>query len=655
MALGAAPTLVAPRFRCKINASFANSMSSKKHSKANIGTGSAKSARMIAPVVTSAVTRKAKSPPVVVSMREEIGDLNLVEQFTNTPLLVMPTNETLFPWGFRIAKLYTTRKWRKLVIEYVPNTATTIGGTVMAAMQADPDKPPFTDDQELLNHQNAVNGAPYTGWRMDLLQTSNKTPIPAKFNANQESIGLGLDISEDLHTIADGVLNIAVKGLQSFFGAGVAVTKTQSADGKTAVSDVKSADPPTVVNTGKLYVDYVVEYNDPVMTTVDGGYAEYVQHDDSGRALVTGEQLLTPEAIATPVSNNLGIQVACDDITGDGGPPNHIKRVGLKFATPGLYLVNFGHYAFSDDVQGGGNGVDMSNAFIQAAVGSDVHSITPSGPASSSATAVTYRDETNCFAVINVFTLANESTSIEVGGMDCDVAAEFFTFATGSVWDPYVQGQFKLIIGKSGPAMMAIPAHLKQRKGGLSCRTMPNQLAWFERRQFAKAVQVRSAQRAIDDAVREKRRSEVKEKTRPERVWPPGRSVVGIKFGAAGRPESAGVAAGAVSDVKGLSSAAGVGSGIGIPTNVGVAYVPNTKPVTGLSTDGDEIFEKDAVKLPAMTLPAMVERISAQPTVGFKTTVDPAQQAEAVAKLMEIIKAGGLQLPSVAAKPSGAK
>lgn len=456
----------------------------KSKDSSKVGTGSAKSAKMIAPVVTAAVTRKARCPPVFVEMREEIGDVHLVSEFTNTPLLVTPTNEALFPWGSKIARLYTTRKWHRLMLSYVPNTATSIGGSVMAAMNADPDKPPFDDDDELLNHQGAINGAPYTGWTMNLLQKSNKVPVPEKFNNTQENL-LGGDILEDLHTVADGVLNFAVKGLQSFFGAGVTVQKTDA-----GVRDVKAADPPTEVVTGKLYIDYKVEYNDPVLENVDGGLAHWKQEDGSGRPLVYPEPMFTAATIAAPFMNDIGVQ-----IRSKATPPTGVDQlVGFKFASRGLYALFWDSHAVSAvsaaDMIAPDQTQCITSDFVELNEASDF------GAVAGTSAAMLFTGGTARFITFNVTDLATEDTSaIQVDDLWCDLVLQLTCFDPD--FDSYVQQYAHLYVMKLGQVSLEISAKHRARKGGLQNRHISRQLEWFERRQIIKTVRMREMQKSI--------------------------------------------------------------------------------------------------------------------------------------------------------------
>lgn len=506
----------------------------KAKDSSKIGTGSAKSAKMIAPVVTSAVTRKSKCPPVFVEMREEIGDVTLVSEFTNTPLLVTPTNQALFPWGNKIARLYTTRKWHRLRLQYVPNTATSIGGTVMAAMNADPDKPPFSDEEELLNHQGAVNGAPYTGWTIDLLQKSNKVPIPEKFNSIQENL-LGADLLEDLHTFADGVLNIAVKGLQSFFGASVSV---KNVDGKT--QEVKAADPPTEVVTGKFYVDYKVEYNDPVMENVDGGYAQWLQDDiDSPRPLTYPAAMFTEENVESPLINEIGVQMVSK-----ATPPDGLNQlIGLKFASRGLYSVLLTTNAYATDA---GAMLDIGDTSVVLSDFTTNQQHWYGGATSGTTSSNLYYGGSSAFFLFNVSSLATEGSGVQVDDLWCDAVITLQDY--DGKFDGYTQSEARLYVMKLGNVTIDIAAKVPKPKGGLKNRHMAKQRDFFARRELAKIAQIQSAQRSTNEFMR---RRATERKIASNRVIPAKASaaanvtaaVVGPAASAVGPPARPGVEA----------------------------------------------------------------------------------------------------------------
>ena len=528
----------------------------KSKDSSKVGTGSAKNAKMIAPVVTSAVTRKSKCPAVFVEMREEIGDVALVAEFVNTPLLVTPTNQALFPWGNKIARLYTTRKWHRLRLSYVPNTSTTIGGTDMAAMNADPDKPPFDDDDELLNHQGAINSAPYTGWTIDLLQKSNKVPIPEKFNNAQENL-LGGDILEDLHTVADGVLNIAVKGLQTFFGASVSVVKTD--DKK--VQDVKAADPPTEVVTGKFYIDYKVEYNDPVMENVDGGIANWQQNDgDSGRPLVFPEAMFTEETLATPLVNDIAVQVRSKSTPLVGLN----QLIGLKFASRGLYAV-----MLTTNADSGVGAADVINIANTSLFLSDFTEDTQhwyGGPDTGSGASTAYSGGSSFFILLNVNGLATEDSgsAVLVDDLWCDAVISLYN--QGANFDGYVQNQARLYVMKLGSIQVDVPTRLARRKGGLKNSRVAAQLAFFEKRALVKMAQVKATQRSVVDMLRSKgERKVANARTVVSANAPTAANVKAVVGGPASGPASAGAAAGPPARSGGEAKALGPARAVSSP------------------------------------------------------------------------------------------
>lgn len=216
---------------------------------------------MTAPVAVAKVMRKSLARPFIMAFREEVGDITVADSFANTPMLINPGNEDLFPWGALIAQRFTTYKYRKSpVFEYVPSTDTGVGGTVAIAVNADPDADPFTTVQQTLNHIGSATAAPWVPFTVSAAQASADN-VKRKYVADVTgSTGDGVrGFFQDLGLVADGVVNVVTDALALLTG-----------------------DPTTTtpVDTGKLFVSYEVELYDPKLDTVpDDGISAFSYND----------------------------------------------------------------------------------------------------------------------------------------------------------------------------------------------------------------------------------------------------------------------------------------------------------------------------------------------------------------------------------------
>jgi hypothetical protein len=199
--------------------------------------------------INSAPIRK----PFRFAFTEEVGEVNTTVDYSNSPLLINPANSELFPYLSNLATLFTAYRWVKLKFRYQASGGTQTAGTVMMAVNGDPERPPLSSETAVLNHQGSVSGPPWSSFEMGGLANKASEAIKTKFVSTVES-QLGGGLLEDLHTVADGVLNIATKGL-SLLGA----SRGPGTD-------------PTTLETGKLFVDYIIELFDPVIDTTTGGF-----------------------------------------------------------------------------------------------------------------------------------------------------------------------------------------------------------------------------------------------------------------------------------------------------------------------------------------------------------------------------------------------
>ena len=195
-----------------------------------------------APNAVGRVTRKKRSTPVTIRQREEISIVNCQVDFENSALVINPKNRDLFPWLAQIAGAFTSFKWKNLSFEYVPTTDTATSGTIAMAVQADAEKPAFTTDKQIQNHEGSATGSPWEPIKINALSQSTGTLGDAKFIGDVDTAKIS-GFFDTLQTVASGVLNIATVGLAL------------------AGSDLKTDPDPKP--TGRLFAEYEVDLWDP--------------------------------------------------------------------------------------------------------------------------------------------------------------------------------------------------------------------------------------------------------------------------------------------------------------------------------------------------------------------------------------------------------
>jgi len=228
---------------------------SRKTNKPRLGAAPGQAQALTAPVAAASVVRMARSPPVRITMREEISDVKTFQgTFANSPMAINPGNEECFPFLSKIAQHYETYYFEKLWFEYVANASSGNGGTVAIAVNPNADDPPFEDMKEALNREGSVSTAPWISAKADA-KFKSSSGIGPKFVTDvtgAEALG---NIFDDLHTIVDGVVNVITEGLNVLGANNVDVV----VDGVPLTINL------TESVTGKLYVNYTVVLYDPIL------------------------------------------------------------------------------------------------------------------------------------------------------------------------------------------------------------------------------------------------------------------------------------------------------------------------------------------------------------------------------------------------------
>ena len=210
------------------------------------------------PVAVATVNDAAKHQPLEIKFTECVGDLTMTKEFSSSSFLVIPTNPELFPWLSRIARYGTTYQWNYARLRYAPNTATDVAGTVAIVNDADPDRPPQPNMKAIVNHEGSANSAPWVPMVTNMLNKSTQA-VRRKFIEKFEDVAvLGASaLGEGLHTIADGLVQVATEGLKSLF-----------AESKASPAALRAMSDDTL-DTGKVYVDYSIKIFDPVTSFDD--------------------------------------------------------------------------------------------------------------------------------------------------------------------------------------------------------------------------------------------------------------------------------------------------------------------------------------------------------------------------------------------------
>lgn len=208
-----------------------------------------------APVSTATVVKKERSRPVTIEMREEVSDVTVFAgKFANSPLIINPANEELFPFLSKLAVHFETFNFERLAFEYAANASSGDAGTVAISVNPNADDPPFEDMRSTLNREGSISGSPWTSLKANgKFKSSNA--IGTKFVEDVTGAAALSNILDDLHTIADGVVNVVTAGLNVLGVNNLDVT----IDGVPLTVNLDS----TV--TGKFYVNYKCVLNDPIL------------------------------------------------------------------------------------------------------------------------------------------------------------------------------------------------------------------------------------------------------------------------------------------------------------------------------------------------------------------------------------------------------
>jgi len=306
-----------------------------------------------APVATAAITRRAETKPVEISMTEEVSGVVVGPDFANSALIINPGNHELFPWLSRIAAAFTSYWFKMLRFRYVAATETGLGGDVIMTVNADPDKPAFSSEKQALNHEGAALGAPWVPFSINGKSKTTQNVIPQKFVADTASDEGLTTIFDDLHTVADGVLNVVTAGLNLFtVDAEVRARLKKLVVDKRIVSpdqkDIPTDDPPT--ETGKLFVDYVCVLSDPAddEEKEDDGYNCNIGPADATNSYGCAAMRTQTPAVDSDVwtgsthfpqpSNNPVHVTYTQTVSG-------LPQTWLKFRDNGLYELTYFVYA----------------------------------------------------------------------------------------------------------------------------------------------------------------------------------------------------------------------------------------------------------------------------------------------------------------------
>lgn len=210
---------------------------------------------LTAPMAAATVVRKERVAPVPIIMREEVSDVTVFAgKFANSPMVINPANEELFPFLSKIAVHFESYEFPRLNFEYAANASSGDAGTVAIAVNPNPDDPPFETMKETLNREGAINGAPWTNIEAKG-KFATSSSIKRKYVEDVTGAKALSNVLDDLHTVADGVVNVVTAGLNILGVNNLDVV----IDGVPLTVQLDS----TV--TGKFYVNYHCLLYDPIL------------------------------------------------------------------------------------------------------------------------------------------------------------------------------------------------------------------------------------------------------------------------------------------------------------------------------------------------------------------------------------------------------
>lgn len=237
---------------------------------------SSNSGKMVsAPVAFS--RRRSTTVPVV---RQDSNCARIVHEeyfadvvSTGTPFAVtsypiQPAVGTIFPWLSTIAQRYESYRFNKLCFLYKTQAATTAVGTVLMAVDYDPQDAAPVTKQQALSYRGAVRGAPWDSFEL-CCDSRDVNKLPQRFT-RAGSVSLS-----DLKTFDVGNLHVCVQGVAA-------------------------------ATVGELYVKYEVELYTPQVGDSIGGYYTTVGAGEAAAAWFgsAGPDVLTGMLPFTKTSNS---------------------------------------------------------------------------------------------------------------------------------------------------------------------------------------------------------------------------------------------------------------------------------------------------------------------------------------------------------------
>lgn len=180
------------------------------------------------PIITSA------GETVTVKHREYIADISAANSsFTVTPVPINPGLSTSFPWLSQIATRYESYTFDRLDYVYQPICPTTTPGSIMMAVDFDAADPIPTNKVSLMAYHNATRTAPWASTRYSSTRLDQH-----KFAL--ERYTRAATVTGDIKTYDVGTIIVASQNT-----------------------------PATTTVLGELYVEYVVRFRTPQLTSVN--------------------------------------------------------------------------------------------------------------------------------------------------------------------------------------------------------------------------------------------------------------------------------------------------------------------------------------------------------------------------------------------------
>lgn len=238
---------------------------------------------------------------VVIPGREMMEDVQGSLTFYNESFLVNIGNSDIFPRLSYMAAMWVKYRFRKLVFHYQPlsgmNTTNSVLGIVRMGVNGNPLAQQFNTDPEFANFREARSGTP---------NSSFSVAVPSEI------------LNRWRYTFTSGLADLPAHSSASDYFLGLL--------------NIATANNSAVLRLGQVFVDYVVEFDEPRAPPVAGATTECL--------IVNGSHTYSGDAVhcfgGTRVVDTRSSMQEGDDFDFSSGP-----NPGITIYRPGMYSVRY--------------------------------------------------------------------------------------------------------------------------------------------------------------------------------------------------------------------------------------------------------------------------------------------------------------------------